>query len=213
MTDTDNRRHAAEHGRQNREVLGLDIREVELSDSGRYLEGIAVPYNTWADIGWFMEAHAPGSFAKSIREAARGLPLLMFHDSKSLPVGVSHEWRDTTDHLGCVWRIDTKDDLAVEAARKAADGILTGLSIGFAPIKTTWETDEKGLDWATRTESRLLEVSLTPTPAFAGAAVTMVRSREVIVGEQQRRSSELDAYRRELDAMRAQQNVFEGGRS
>jgi HK97 family phage prohead protease len=157
-----------------------------------------------------MEAHAPGSFAKSIKEAARQLPLLMFHDSQSFPVGVAHEWRDGDAALGCVWRIDEKDDRAVEAARKAADGYLTGMSIGFAPIRTEWSTDDKGLDWALRRESRLLEVSLTPTPAFAGAHVTVVRSRGDIAAESQRRSAEVDAYKRELAAMRTQQAAFEG---
>lgn len=168
-----------------RTIASFEFRDVDGTESGSFLEGIAVPYNTWANIGWFEEQHAPGSFARSIKEAAQGLPLLLWHDNRTFPIGVSDEWRDGQDHLGVVWRIDRDDPLAVEGARKARDGLLTGLSIGFAPIKSDWEylpieewDPENGrVDRVTRTESRLLEVSLTPTPAFAGAQVQLVRSR------------------------------------
>lgn len=169
----------------------LDFREVEASESGRFLEGRAVPYNTWTDVGWFRERFLPGAFRKSIREAARGLPLLLWHDNRTLPIGVSHEWRDNDEGLDCVWRIDDGDPRAVDAARKARRGELTGLSVGFAPIERRGkdgqgqvidlnneiEIDDLGVVSITRREARLLEVSLTPTPAYAGAQVSLVRSR------------------------------------
>lgn len=174
------------HAPEVRTIPTFEFREVDGTESGSFLEGTAVPYNTWANIGWFMEQHAPGSFARSIKEAARGLPLLLFHNNQSFPIGVSHEWRDGDDRLGVVWKIDTSDELAVEGARKARNGFLTGLSIGFAPIRSDWEyvraedwdPDAGKVDRVTRQESRLLEVSLTPTPAFAGAQVQLVRSRD-----------------------------------
>ena len=104
----------------------------DATESGQYLEGRAVPYNVWADIGWFREQFVPGAFAKSIREAAKKLPLLLWHDNRTFPIGVSHEWRDNDDGLDVVWKLDVDDPRAVEAARKARDGLLTGLSIGFA---------------------------------------------------------------------------------
>lgn len=195
----------------------IEFREFEASDSGRFLEGRAVPYDTWADVGWFMEQHAPGSFAKSIREAAQQLPLLLWHNGRSFPIGTSHEWRDNDAGLDCVWRLDEQDPIAVEAARKAAGGFMTGLSIGFAPVGAReqdgpeppheFTLDENGTMWVRWVESRLLEVSLTPTPAFAGAKVAHVRSR---YGDQlrhdgkaaARRSAELDGWRRFLAARR-----------
>ena len=74
----------------------LEFREFDATASGEYLEGRAVPYNRWADIGWFRERFLPGSFTKSIREAARKLPLLLWHDNNTFPVGVSHERRGWT---------------------------------------------------------------------------------------------------------------------
>lgn len=194
----------------------LEFRDVDGAESGRYLEGRAVPYGRWADIGWFRECFLPGAFAKSIREAAKRLPLLLWHDNRKFPVGVSETWRDSDEGLDCVWRIDTDDPMAVEGARKARAGMLTGLSIGFAPIvkmgkgadgtlidlNNTREVDDLGMLSITRREARLLEVSLTPTPAYAGAKVSLVRSRSPREEGGRRRSAEVDAWREYLDGMR-----------
>lgn len=170
-----------------RTFAALEVRELEVSTSGRFLEGRAVPYNTWANIGWFLEQHQAGSFARSIKEAASKLPLLLWHDNRTFPVGVSEEWKDNDAGLDVVWRMDSSEE-AGRAHDLAAKDMLTGLSIGFAPIRSEWEYvdmddwDPEGgpehMDKVTRVESRLLEVSLTPTPAFAGAQVSLVRSRD-----------------------------------
>lgn len=195
----------------------LEFRDVDGTESGEYLEGRAVPYSTWADIGWFREQFVPGAFTKSIREAAKRLPLLLWHDNRTFPIGVSHEWRDNDEGLDVVWRVDTKDEMAVEASRKARAGMLTGLSIGFAPIEklgkgargdvvdlnNVIDIDDVGMVSITRKEARLLEVSLTPTPAYAGANVSLVRSRSPQAGgKQQRRSAEISAWREYLDQVR-----------
>lgn len=178
----------------------LQIRDVEQSSDGRWLEGRAVPYGQWTDVGWFMEQMAKGVFAKSIREAAKGLPLLVWHDNRTFPIGVSEKWTERDDGLDGVWRVDADDEFALEAARKASDGYLTGMSVGFAPMpeSDTLDIDDDGLAWVTRNEARLLEVSLTPTPAYAGAQVSLVRSRQGRQSDGRRRSAELDSWREYL---------------
>lgn len=153
-----------------------ELRALENQKGSRFIEGRAVPYGVWEDIGPFDEQHEHGSMAKTIREAAKSLPLLLFHDARRFPVGKVERWKDGAEGLDAVWRMDTADD-AAEAARLAGEGMLTGLSIGFVPIKSRRE-DHEGRMRITRTESRLLEVSLVPVPAYAGASVTLVRSRD-----------------------------------
>lgn len=191
-----------------RTFRGLELRDTDTTESGSYLEGRAVPYGTWQDVGWYMEMIRKGAFAKSIREAARKLPLLLWHDSRSFPVGVSEKWTESDDGLDVVWRLDTSD-MAQEAARLAREGMLTGLSVGFIGISAERTYDEDtGVSWVERTEARLLEVSLTPTPAYAGAKVALVRSRERHINgsreadpvvRPRRRSAEVDALRAYLD--------------
>lgn len=162
---------------------GMVLRDAEVTGTRhRYLEGRACPYGVTTDTGWYTETLARGLFAKSIQEGAKGLPLLLFHDSKSLDaiVGVAESWDERDDGLHGVWRLSDADH-AQRAARMAADGLLGYMSVGFMPIRSTsaWD-DEENLS-ILRTEARLLEVSLTPTPAYQDAQVTKVRTAEVLM--------------------------------
>ena len=168
-------------------VFATTIREVQaVGKPYKYLEGRAVPYDTWADIGWFMEAHAKGSFKRSTTNGSGkpGLPLLLFHDRQSWPAGHAEKWRHDDSGLYGVWKLNDTPE-AQRAARMAEDGDLTGMSIGFMPIESEpfktaeeWEPENgpDHKDWIRRVQSRLLEVSLTPTPAYEDATVSLVRT-------------------------------------
>jgi len=189
------------------------------SSSGRFteLEGMAVPYNTWTDTGWEYEQFAPGAFAKSISENPR-LPLLLWHDNRTWPVGASREWDERDDGLwGAPWELDESEE-AQRGADLADKGMLTGMSIGFVPSRrdeaNEWVNVETGEpldedDWwnpmagVIRHEARLVEVSLTPTPAYAGAQVALVRSAERHQTRQRRRGAEeIAGWRRYLEGIR-----------
>ena len=174
--------------------------EVETTDNFKYLSAICLPYNEFADIGWFLEQHAPRSLSKSIKEAARSLPLHVFHDdspmtganmtAESWPIGVASEWDDNDERLRAVFKLD--DDPKAQRAAKLAqvdeDGnsMLGYMSIRFAPIRSTWEFVEdfnpdlgpEHKDRVTRTESRLVSVALVSGPAFVNTPVEWVRSND-----------------------------------
>jgi len=146
------------------------------------MQGRAVPYDTWADVGWYLESHAWGSLYASTTERPH-LPLLLWHDRQSFPIGVSTGWEHRVDGLVGTWTLNDRDE-AQEAARLAKSGELGHLSIGFQPIRSQWDmadhwAPELGYDFmdrVTRLESRLLEVSVVATPAFADAEILDVRS-------------------------------------
>lgn len=195
----------------------LQVVDIETDSALRELRGRAVPYGEPSNVGWYIESFAPGAFAKSIRESARDLPLLLWHDSHAFPIGAASRWTETDDGLDGTWRLDDSD-MAQTAARQARDGFLTGLSVGFQPTPNgsrwtlvdddDWNPDEGVVDEVERTEARLLEVSLTPTPAYAGAGVTLVRSHDAPqqVRDRYRRNAvrrgELAQWRETLDALR-----------
>ena len=185
----------------------MQLRDTQLVGKPyRYLEGRAVPYDEWADIGWFLEQHEQGSLDVTVKQAAAKLPLLLFHNNRSWPIGVSDQWDSADDGLHGVWRLNDTSD-AQQAAKLAESGDLGYLSIGFSPIKSRWEyvddfNPDLGpdhMDRVTRVESRLLEVSLTPTPAFSSAEITQVRTAE---RPRPRQESRADAWRRELEKLR-----------
>lgn len=192
-----------------RRIHGIELRDVDTTESLSMLRATAVPYNTDGDVGWYVEQHAPGSFAKSIKESAAALPLLMFHDNRTWPIGVAEEWDDGSAALVGTWRLDGSEE-AQRAGQLARDGILNFMSIGFMPIRSEWElvddwNPDKGpefKDHVKRLESRLLETSMVPTPVFNKAAVKWVRS-----GDSPRKRDggrrEVEAWRREIDELRA----------
>lgn len=188
----------------------LELREIETTPGFTMLRGLAVPYNEWASIGWFLEAFAPGSLSKSIKEAARALPLNLFHNNESFPIGAADQWDEESRGLVGTWKLDGSDT-AQEAARHAEEGRLTGLSIEFSPIRSEWEAPPEWdpslgpdyMDKVTRIEARLGAVGLVQTPAYVKAGVELVRSADA-----RRRATEsagtpvLDAMRRATDALR-----------
>lgn len=177
-------------------AASLAVRDVtvEKVNGFEFLRGVAVPYNEKADIGFFTEAHLPGSLAKSIKEAARSLPLHAFHDDMtghgdtSWPIGVASEWEDTAERLIGVWKLDgsEKAQRAAQLAKPDENGhsMLGYMSIRFAPIRSNWTMvddwnpdlgpDHK--DHVDRIESRLVSVGLVPAPAFVNTPVEWVRS-------------------------------------
>jgi HK97 family phage prohead protease len=189
----------------------LQMRDLEVTNgrSATFLEGQAVPYDVYADAGWFMERHAQNSFLKSTtgNGEVRKLPLLLFHDKTSFPIGHAERWTHDGG-LNGVWKMaDTPE--AKRAADAAASGDLVGMSVGFIPVQAPkvetvddWnpELGPDHKDRLTHIESRLVEVSLTPAPVFADAEVSCVRTAYDL---QERAQRHRDQQRSEADAWRA----------
>ena len=181
-------------------VVGFEIRDAQVNGKLSQLSGIAVPYGVRTNIGWFDEEFKRGSLKKSISEAARGLPLLAFHDANSVPIGVAKEWHEEAAGLRGVWKLE-QDERAQQLARMAVpddDGHapMGYMSVRFIPMQTDWKYATPGSnerDYALRTEARLLEVSLVSTPAYAGAHVQWVRTADPAL-RSEARGSRLAGY-------------------
>lgn len=165
----------------------LKLVDVDTTAGYTHMEGRAAPYGVETNRGWFLEGFADGLFDKSLKEAASNLPLLLWHDSMSWPVGSSAKWRSVPgDGLYGEWKLDGSAD-AQRAAQLAKDGHLGFLSVGYIPTRSTWAlsdaeewdpADSSTLDRVTRHEARLLETSMVTTPAFASAQILLVRTGE-----------------------------------
>jgi len=167
-------------------AMTCQVTDVDTTSSLRTMVGRAVPYNAWASRGWFLLSMAQGCFDKSTKEAAASLPLLLFHDFESFPIGTASKWDSRPDGLWGEWALDDSAE-AQRAARLAQQGVLTGLSVGWQPILQDWEVsdlkewtldDVETLDRCTLREGRLVETSLTPVPNFVDATVSHVAHRE-----------------------------------
>ena len=130
--------------------------------------GLAVPYGVETMIGGMRESFAPETFDI---DNVIGKPLAYRHGE---PVGKITGAENREDGLYIDFDIvDTA--LGRDAAVLARSSVIKGLSVGFNPIKSAMS---RAKDSIQHTAANLLEVSLTPYPAYASAGVSSIREQE-----------------------------------
>ena len=149
-------------------VVVFQEREGENGDIVGTGHGMAVPYGTETMIGGVRESFAPGSFDI---EKVINKPLAYRHGE---PVGRITGAESREDGLYIDFDlVDTAQGR--DAAVLARSGVIKGLSVGFNPIKSAMN---RAKDAIQHTAANLLEVSLTPYPAYATAGVSSIREEE-----------------------------------
>lgn len=144
----------------------LEWREADESeDVSGHLSGVAVPYGPAINAGGVRETFAAESFDPTQVE---GKPLCWRHGE---PIGRITRAENTPD--GLVIDADiAATSLGRDAATLLRTGSVTGLSVGFSPVKDKWNSAKTTV---TRQAARLHEVSLTHMPAYQDALVGAVR--------------------------------------
>ena len=171
-------------------AIDRGLKAVELLGS-RYTAlhvGVA-PYGERCFLGAFSEEFRRGAFTESLLAQPR-IPLLLWHDSETFPIGASdpYGWDDRLDGLYGRFEL-LLTSVAQYAASLVDEQVLTGASIGFVPLASEWRPVADAewdptlgadhVDTVVRTAARLVEVSLTATPAYLGALVTGIESEPV----------------------------------
>lgn len=169
---------------------------VGVSFPNRTIELVVIPYEDPAMVGWgdrmVQETIARGAFDGIQRRPNR------------VPVNVDHQ--ETVQHTigraiafhpsreeGLVAEIKiARTDLGNDTLELAADGDL-GASAGFKPM-------DDGVEWENQdayrvTKAWLRHIAMTPIPAYEGARVLAVRSRDEPAGGEPRVTPNLDLVR------------------
>lgn len=147
--------------------------DLEVRSEARTIIGIAVPFDVEADVGRFVEVFRRGAFARTISERGDKVKLLALHDGTSrLPVGRATVLREDTAGLYAEFRVSrtTQGD---EVLALVGDGALDALSIGFSPVRDTWDAGHAKVE---RHEVRLHEVSVVAFGAYKDARIVAVRN-------------------------------------
>ena len=110
-----------------------------------------------------------GAFKRTVAHRSGRLPKLFRNHAHDVAVGVATEMRDTDEGVVASWRLaDTPAGNA--ALQEFREGVLDSLSVGFRAIRETMVDGVREIR-----EAHLLEVSLVPMPAYAGAMVISAR--------------------------------------
>lgn len=132
-------------------------------ESLRQIDAIAVPYNTFATVSDGTEV----SFLPGSLKFERAPRVFMFHDSTKV-IGVISETVDTPDAMLASMKL-ARTSMADDALELASMGAFA-VSVGVNPIKSTIDQEGRMIV----SEAEWQEISLVPTPAFAGAQITQV---------------------------------------
>lgn len=185
-TPTRYRRQVDGGGREARIIAAqLQLSEVETNTGYTMMHGKAAPYGEIGRRSFFNEVWADGLFDESIAGASARLPLMIFHDDMTWPIGSATDWESKPgDGLYGTWALDDSAE-AQRAAKLAADGHLPYLSVGYWPTLSEWDMTDGDtwdpanadtLDTVTRVRARLMETSVVPIPLHHSAQVLLVAS-------------------------------------
>jgi HK97 family phage prohead protease len=152
---------------------GIETRDDE--DGFRHLVGVVVPWaGQYQMPNGVTESFHRGAFTKTLAERAKTVPLYIEHATRDqLPVGMSTDWQNTNDGLVADFRM-APTSRAEEVLRLAQVGMVSGLSVGFIPIRNRSEMrgDRQHI---VRLEARLDHVGFVQTPAYDEARVVAMR--------------------------------------
>ena len=150
------------------EYAGSPFDIKELNDSGR-IEGLLAGFG---DVDHGGDRLLPGCLSKSLASRSAPLPMLLHHDLKR-PIGAWKQWEERSEGLYVKGALSLATRDGQEAHALAKDGALTGLSIGWQPVRG--DVDQKtGVRQVT--EALLFEGSLVTVPMHDRARVTSIKS-------------------------------------
>ncbi|MGG7565993.1 HK97 family phage prohead protease [Rhodovulum sp. DZ06] len=168
----------------------------ELRAAGNRLTGYAAVFNARShDLGGFVETIRPGAFTRTLAAGA-DVVALYHHDARHvLGRTLSGTLRLAEDARGLRFDLDVADTSAGrDVLESVGRGDVTGASFAFRSRKDEWSRDARP---AVRTliDVDLLDVTITPTPAYPDASV----ARRALDAQ---RAAPLALRRRRLDLAR-----------
>ena len=178
-----------------------DIRATREEDEIR-IGGFGLKWDDEYRAGWFSESFSRGAFASSLN----GVPLLMGHDRSGVPLAKSQGTMTLTEtDAGLEFDavLDARSPHAMSVFSAVERGDLDGASVGFFPIREEKTHSEYGPTHYEVLEAELVELSLTPFPAYESSSVEPRGAPElrepepgVTVDERARKAREYEAAAR-----------------
>lgn len=174
-----------------RKRLGFTLEIKRLDDNGRFA-GYASVFGV---VDNQRDIVLRGAFERTIRGRAQDIKLLWQHQQDE-PIGVFDMIREDASGLYVEGRLLLEVQRAKEAYALLKEGAVSGLSIGYSPVRYTRD-DKTGIRKLADVE--LWEISLVTFPANAAATVTVVKQASDPLIRQLQNTGQLVALAEALD--------------
>jgi hypothetical protein len=127
-----------------------------------------------------VEGFARGAFTASL-VIRSDVPLVLWHDQRAFPIGSAIAWDDRCG----TFRL-AMTSVALLAAQHVAEGFMTGMSVGFTPVRSTWRYAAEWnpmlglehMDQVTRHEARTARSVADADPGLRGGTGAFGGSRQ-----------------------------------
>lgn len=171
----------------------FEVKQLEQQEGKVIFEGYA---SVFENVDLYNDVVQKGAFKKSLQDRKKPVPILLEHEH---PIGKAVAITEDARGLKVVGEIITDIEEGKKAYRLLSEGILTGMSIGYEPVKYHYEGDKRVLD-----EVKLWEVSLVVFPANPDAQVEQIVAVKKVVPFQDLPLADVD---RAWDADMARQRI------
>lgn len=157
-----------------RQLRGRELRVATNAAGQRTASGYAAVYNSLSDdLGGFREKVAPGAFSRSLREQP-DVYCLYAHSAQVLGRTKAGTLTLSQDARGLRFEAVLPDTSAArDVAASIERGDVDGCSFGFFTRADAWEETTDGALLRTLEDVDLLEISITPMPAYPATTVSL----------------------------------------
>lgn len=152
-----------------RKILVNDI-ETRSDDSTKekVICGYINKFNTKSQYMGFYEKVSDGAYNKTLADGHNIYAMYNHNSDKILGSTKSGSLKLSVDSVGLHFELRINENISYckDLYELVSNGDIDGCSFGFYVTKDTWAYDEDGVDLRTIEELELIEVTITPFPAY-----------------------------------------------
>ena len=189
-------------------VNDIEVRSNE-DNSAQTISGYINKFNTMSQFMGFYEQVAPGAFDKTLSDGHNIFAMYNHDSNKILGSTRGGSLTLSVDNIGLKFNLEINSNIsyANDVYELVKSGDIQGCSFGFFVLADEWSFTEDMADLRTITEVELIEVTITPFPAYLDSEASC-RSYEKHNLEV-KRSKELNELRKELEIIELENELEE----
>lgn len=146
----------------------LELRKVDEEGKKKQICGYINKFNTRSQYMGFYEEVSPEAFNKTLADGHNIYAMYNHDDDKILGSTRSGNLRLLVDDVGLRFELDINENIsyARDLYELVSNNDVNGCSFGFYVNNDTWSRTDEGIDLRTINEVELIEVTITPFPAY-----------------------------------------------